>query len=269
MQDARPTRKERTFYFEEIRRYPMLNPEEECTLAVRWRERGDRSTAHQLLTSHLRLVAKIAMGNRRYGLPTSDLISEGNVELMQAAERFNPQRGNRFSTYATWWIKAAIQNYILRSWSLVKIGTMVNQKKLFFNLAKAKRHLSALREGDLLPDHVTIIANELGVTEQDDGIHRRIAAYPREHPIHHLTRSDALREQFSAMFSNNKAQRGYHAMEGVELADWAAEDGKEFSHLHVNPGDIDASGDGSRDRDPDCRWPDQPERRTDDQVRSG
>jgi RNA polymerase sigma-32 factor len=165
MQNARPTCK--VPYLEELRRFPMLSPDEEYTLAVRWRERGDRSAVHQLLTSHLRLVAKIAMGYRRSGLPTSDLISEGNVGLIHAAERFDPQRGNRFSTYATWWIKAAIQDYVLRSWSLVKIGTTADQKKLFFNLAKAKRRLSALQEGELLPDHVTIIAKELGVTEQD------------------------------------------------------------------------------------------------------
>ena len=161
------TYKERTPYFEEIRRFPMLNPEEEYTLAVRWRERGDRSAEHQLVTSHLRLVAKIAMGFRGYGLPTSDLISEGNIGLMQAAERFDPQKGSRFSAYATWWIKAAIQDYVLRTWSLVKMGTTANQRKLFFNLAKAKRRLSALQEGDLHPDHVTIIANELDVTERD------------------------------------------------------------------------------------------------------
>ena len=136
-------------------------------LAARWRERADGSAAHQLLTSHLRLVAKIAMGYRKYGLPTSDLISEGNIGLMQAINRFDPDKGVRFSTYAVWWIKAAIQNYILRSWSLVKMGTTVNQKKLFFNLARAKRRLSALQEGDLRPDQVSLIASGLGVTEQE------------------------------------------------------------------------------------------------------
>jgi RNA polymerase sigma-32 factor len=154
-------------YYEEIRRFPMLKAEEEYMLATRWRERGDGSAAHQLLTSHLRLVQRIAMAYRRYGLPTSDLISEGNIGLIQAVKRFDPDKGTRFSTYATWWIKAAVQNYILRSWSLVKMGTTVNQKKLFFNLAKAKRRLSALQEGDLLPHQVTFIANELGVTEQE------------------------------------------------------------------------------------------------------
>ena len=154
-------------YFSEIRRFPMLKADEEHRLAARWHERRDGSAAHQLLTSHLRLVAKIAMGYRRYGLPTSDLISEGNIGLMQAINRFDPEKGTRFSTYATWWIKAGMQKYILRSWSLVKMGTTVNQRKLFFGLPKAKRRLSALQEGDLLPDQVTRIANELGVTEQD------------------------------------------------------------------------------------------------------
>jgi RNA polymerase sigma-32 factor len=154
-------------YFKEIRRFPMLKADEEYMLAARWRERGDGSAAHRLSTSHLRLVVKTAIGYRRYGLPISDLISEGNIGLMQAIKRFDPDKGTRFSTYATWWIKAAIRNYILRSWSLVKLGTTVNQKKLFFNLAKAKRRLSVLQEGDLRPHQVTLIANELGVTEQD------------------------------------------------------------------------------------------------------
>jgi RNA polymerase sigma-32 factor len=154
-------------YGEEIRRFPMLRADEEHALAVRWRERGDGGAAHQLLTSHLRLVAKIATGYRRYGLPTADLISEGNIGLMQALRRFEPDKGVRFSTYAIWWIKAAIQNYILRSWSLVKLGTTVNQKKLFFNLAKAKHRLSALQEGDLWPEQAALIASGLGVTEKD------------------------------------------------------------------------------------------------------
>ena len=154
-------------YFQEIRCFPMLTAEEEHVLALRWRECRDGSAAHRLLTSHLRLVVKIAMAYRRYGLPTSDLISEGNIGLLQAIQRFDPDRGNRFSTYAVWWIKAAIKNYIVRSWSLVKIGTTANQKKLFFNLPRAKRRLSALQDGDLHPDQVTLIANELGVTEQD------------------------------------------------------------------------------------------------------
>ena len=156
-----------TRYLEEIRRFPMLQPQEEYMLAKRWREHGDRNSAHKLVTSHLRLVAKIAMGYRGYGLPISEVISEGNVGLMQAVKRFEPDKGFRLATYAMWWIKAAIQEYILRSWSLVKMGTTANQKKLFFNLRKAKSRISALEEGDLRPDQVKIIAKRLGVTEQD------------------------------------------------------------------------------------------------------
>ena len=156
-----------TRYLEEIRRFPMLEPHEEYMLAKRWREHGDRDAAHKLVTSHLRLVAKIAMGYRGYGLPISEVISEGNVGLMQAVKRFEPDKGFRLATYAMWWIKAAIQEYILRSWSLVKMGTTANQKKLFFNLRKAKSKISALEEGDLRPDQVKLIAKRLGVTEQD------------------------------------------------------------------------------------------------------
>jgi RNA polymerase sigma-32 factor len=156
-----------TRYLEEIRRFPMLEPQDEYMLAKRWREHGDRDAAHKLVTSHLRLVAKIAMGYRGYGLPISEVISEGNVGLMQAVKRFEPEKGFRLATYAMWWIKAAIQEYILRSWSLVKMGTTANQKKLFFNLRKAKSRISALEEGDLRPDQVKLIAKRLGVTEQD------------------------------------------------------------------------------------------------------
>ena len=154
-------------YLDEIRRFPMLEPQEEFMLAKRWREHGDRTAAHKLVTSHLRLVAKIAMGYRGYGLPISEVISEGNVGLMQAVKRFEPDKGFRLATYAMWWIKAAIQEYILRSWSLVKMGTTANQKKLFFNLRKAKSRISALDEGDMRPDQVKVIAKRLGVTEQD------------------------------------------------------------------------------------------------------
>jgi len=154
-------------YLEEIRRFPMLEPQQEYMLARSWREHGDREAAHQLVTSHLRLVAKIAMGYRGYGLPISEVISEGNVGLMQAVKRFEPEKGFRLATYAMWWIKAAIQEYILRSWSLVKMGTTANQKKLFFNLRKAKSKISALEEGDMHPDQVALIAKRLGVTEQD------------------------------------------------------------------------------------------------------
>ena len=154
-------------YLEQVRRFPMLEPREEYALAKSWREHGDDDAAHRLVTSHLRLVAKIAMGYRGYGLPISEVISEGNVGLMQAVKRFEPDKGFRLATYAMWWIKAAIQEYILRSWSLVKMGTTANQKKLFFNLRKAKSRISALEEGDLRPDQVQLIAKRLGVTEQD------------------------------------------------------------------------------------------------------
>jgi RNA polymerase sigma-32 factor len=154
-------------YLDEIRRFPMLEPQEEYMLAKRWREHGDRDAAHRLVTSHLRLVAKIAMGYRGYGLPISEVVSEGNVGLMQAVKRFEPEKGFRLATYAMWWIKASIQEYILRSWSLVKMGTTANQKKLFFNLRKAKSKINALEEGDLRPDQNALIAKRLGVTEQD------------------------------------------------------------------------------------------------------
>src|SRR5512143_1749367 len=154
-------------YLDEIRRFPMLEPQEEYMLARSWREHGDREAAHKLVTSHLRLVAKIAMGYRGYGLPISEVISEGNVGLMQAVQRCEPEKGLRLATYAMWWIKASIQEYILRSWSLVKMGTTANQKKLFFNLRKAKSRISALDEGDMRPDQGKFIAKRLGVTEQD------------------------------------------------------------------------------------------------------
>ena len=156
-----------TRYLEEIRRFPMLEPQEEFMLAKSWREHGDREAAHRLVTSHLRLVAKIAMGYRGYGLPIAEVVSEGNVGLMQAVKRFDPDKGFRLATYAMWWIRAAIQEYILRSWSVVKIGTTTNQRKLFFNLRKAKGRISALDEGDLRPDQVKQIATQLGVSEQD------------------------------------------------------------------------------------------------------
>src|SRR6187431_3625478 len=155
-----------TRYLEEIRQFPMLEPQEEYMLAKAYKEHGDRDAAHRLVTSHLRLVAKIAMGYRGYGLPIGEIVSEGNVGLMQAVKRFEPDKGFRLATYAMWWIRASIQEYILRSWSLVKMGTTANQKKLFFNLRKAKSKISALQEGDLRPDQVQIIAKRLGVTTQ-------------------------------------------------------------------------------------------------------
>jgi RNA polymerase sigma-32 factor len=154
-------------FLRDIKRYPILKPEEEYALAKRWRGDGDREAAHKLVTSHLRFVAKIAMGYRGYGLPISEVVSEGNVGLMEAVKRFEPDRGVRLATYAIWWIKASIQEYILRSWSLVKMGTTASQRKLFFNLRKAKSKISAFNDGDLRPDQVKLIATSLGVNEQD------------------------------------------------------------------------------------------------------
>jgi RNA polymerase sigma-32 factor len=154
-------------YLDEIRRFPMLEPQEEYILAKRWREHSDGPAAHRLVTSHLRLVAKIAMGYRGYGLPIGEVISEGNIGLMQAVKRFEPEKGFRLATYAMWWIRASIQEYILRSWSLVKMGTTANQKKLFFNLRKAKSQISALDDGDLKPHQVDTIATKLGVSRQE------------------------------------------------------------------------------------------------------
>src|ERR1700736_317577 len=154
-------------YLCDIRRFKMLERDQEYSLAKRWRELGDRDAANQLVTSHLRLAAKIAMGYRGYGLPIAEIVSEGNVGLMQALNRFEPERGFRFSTYAMWWIRASIQDYILRSWSLVKIGTTSNQKKLFFKLRSAKSKIAALESGDLHPDQVAMIATTLGVNDQD------------------------------------------------------------------------------------------------------
>jgi RNA polymerase sigma-32 factor len=154
-------------YLRRIRRFPMLEPQEEYTLAKRWREEGDSDAAHRLISSHLRLVASIAMGYRGYGLPIGEVVSEGNLGLLQAVKRFEPERGFRLATYAMWWIKAAIQEYILRSWSLVKMGTTTNQKKLFFNLRRAKARISAFADGDLHPAQVKLLADSLRVTEKE------------------------------------------------------------------------------------------------------
>jgi RNA polymerase sigma-32 factor len=154
-------------YLDDIRRFAMLERDQEYNLAKRWREHGDRNAANQLVTSHLRLAVKIAMGYRGYGLPVSEIIAEGNVGLMQALNRFEPEKGFRFATYAMWWIRASIHDYILRSWSLVKIGTTANQKKLFFKLRSAKSKIAALETGDLHPDQVTLIANDLDVAGED------------------------------------------------------------------------------------------------------
>ena len=164
-------------YLQEIRKFPLLEPQQEFMLAKRWREHGDSKAAHQLVTSHLRLVAKIAMGYRGYGLPVAELISEGNVGMMQAVKRFDPDRGFRLATYAMWWIRASIQEYILHSWSLVKMGTTAAQKKLFFNLRKLKGQMQAIEEGDLSPEQVKKIATRLGVPEEEVvNMNRRLAA---------------------------------------------------------------------------------------------
>jgi RNA polymerase sigma-32 factor len=165
-----------TRYLQEIRKFPLLEPEEEYMLAKSWREHDDTDAAHRLVTSHLRLVAKIAMGYRGYGLPIGEIIAEGNVGLMQAVKRFEPDKGFRLATYAMWWIRAAIQEYILRSWSLVKMGTTAAQKKLFFNLRKAKNKIGAIEEGELRPENVAKIAHDLNVTEDEViSMNRRMA----------------------------------------------------------------------------------------------
>ncbi len=179
-----------TRYLQEIRKFPMLKPEEEFMLAKAWTEHEDSEAAHKLVTSHLRLVAKIAMGYRGYGLPVGELISEGNVGMMQAVKRFDPDRGFRLATYAMWWIKASIQEYILRSWSLVKIGTTAAQKKLFFNLRRIKGQIQAIDEGDLHPDDVAEIATRLNVSENDVvQMNRRMAG--ADHSLNAPMRADA------------------------------------------------------------------------------
>jgi RNA polymerase sigma-32 factor len=177
-------------YLQEIRKFPMLTPEEELQLAKRWKEHGDERAAHKLVTSHLRLVAKIAMGYRGYGLPVGELISEGNVGMMQAVKRFDPDRGFRLATYAMWWIRAAIQEYILHSWSLVKMGTTAAQKKLFFNLRRLKAQMSALDEGDLKSEQVEKIAKALQVPENDViSMNRRLAS--PDHSLNAPVRADS------------------------------------------------------------------------------
>ncbi len=183
----------------------MLEPEQEYMLARRWREHGDTDAAHQLVTSHLRLVAKIAMGYRGYGLPVSELVSEGNVGMMQAVKRFDPERGFRLATYAMWWIRAAIQEYILHSWSLVKMGTTAAQKKLFFNLRRIKGRIQALEEGDLSPENVKKIATELQVPEQDViEMNRRLAA--PDHSLNAPIRMDGEGEWMDWLEDDNDDQ---------------------------------------------------------------
>ncbi len=177
-------------YLQEIRKFPMLSPEEELELSRRWRDHEDLEAAHKLVTSHLRLVAKIAMGYRGYGLPVGELISEGNVGMMQAVKRFDPERGFRLATYAMWWIRAAIQEYILHSWSLVKMGTTAAQKKLFFNLRRLKGQMQAIDDGDLQPEQVSKIATMLAVPEQDVvSMNRRLAA--PDHSLNAPVRADS------------------------------------------------------------------------------
>ena len=192
-------------YLSEIRKFPMLEADEEYMLAKAWREHDDVESAHRLVTSHLRLVAKIAMGYRGYGLPVADLISEGNVGMMQAVKRFDPERGFRLATYAMWWIRASIQEYVLHSWSLVKIGTTAAQKKLFFNLRKLKGQLQAIDEGDLSPDDVTKIAQRLDVPEKDViSMNRRLAS--SDHSLNASPKADSEGEWMDWLVDETESQ---------------------------------------------------------------
>src|SRR4029077_9765417 len=199
-----------TRYLQEIRKFPMLEPEQEYMLAKRWKEHGDPQAAHKLVTSHLRLVAKIAMGYRGYGLPLSELISEGNVGMMQAVKRFDPDRGFRLATYAMWWIRAAIQEYILHSWSLVKMGTTAAQKKLFFNLRRLKGQMQAIDDGDLQPEQVAKIARVLDVPEQDVvSMNRRLAA--PDHSLNATVRQDSEGEWQDWLVDETESQESSYA----------------------------------------------------------
>ena len=203
-------------YLQEIRKFPMLEPEEEYILAKNWREQGDTEAAHRLVTSHLRLVAKIAMGYRGYGLPVAELISEGNVGMMQAVKRFDPERGFRLATYAMWWIRASIQEYILHSWSLVKMGTTAAQKKLFFNLRKLKGQMQAIEDGDLSPDKVTAIAERLDVTEADViSMNRRLAS--PDHSLNAPLRVDGEGEWQDWLVDDDQVSQETRLAEDEEL----------------------------------------------------
>lgn len=203
-------------YLQEIRKYPLLTPEEELTLSRKWRDKGDVKAAHRLVTSHLRLVAKIAMGYRGYGLPINELISEGNVGMMQAVRRFDPDKGFRLATYAMWWIRAAIQEYILHSWSLVKMGTTAAQKKLFFNLRRLKGQMQAIEDGDLQPEQVNKIATTLGVPEQDVvNMNRRMAA--PDHSLNAPMRTDESSEWQDRLVDDQHNQEEVYA-ENEELS---------------------------------------------------
>jgi len=203
-------------YLKQIHKFPMLEIEEERKLAKRWLKRKDRNAGHKLVTSHLRLVAKIAMGYRGYGLPLADLISEGNVGMMQAIKRFDPERGFRLATYAMWWIRAAIQEYILHSWSLVKMGTTVAQKKLFFNLRKLKGRLQAIEDGDMMPENVTRIAHQLKVPEEDVvNMNRRLAA--QDHSLNAPLREEG-EEQFQDRLVDENDNQETVLVQSDELA---------------------------------------------------
>jgi RNA polymerase sigma-32 factor len=210
-------------YLTEIRKFPMLEPEQEFMLAKAWVDHGDRDAAHQLVTSHLRLAAKIAMGYRGYGLPTAEIISEANVGLMQAVKRFDPDKGFRLATYAMWWIRASIQEYILRSWSLVKLGTTAAQKKLFFNLRKAKSKIGALEDGDLRPEQVEKIATDLGVkVEEVVSMNRRMSG--------------------GGDSSLNAPLRG-DAEGNSEWQDWLADDDADHAAAYADSQELDARRD--------------------------
>jgi RNA polymerase sigma-32 factor len=204
-------------YLQAIRKYPMLSPEEEFSLACNWRDRQDTEAAHKLVTSHLRLVAKIAMGYRGYGLPLGELISEGNLGMMQAVKRFDPDRGFRLATYAMWWIRAAMQEYILHSWSLVKMGTTAAQKKLFFNLRKLKGQMQAIDDGDMSPEHVTTIADRLRVSEEEVvNMNRRLAS--ADHSLNAPMRKDGEGEWQDWLVDDSESQESILA-EREELTD--------------------------------------------------
>ncbi len=203
-------------YLQEIRRFPMLEADQEFMLAKRWQDKGDVESAHQLVTSHLRLVAKIAMGYRGYGLPVSELISEGNVGMMQAVKRFDPDRGFRLATYAMWWIRAAIQEYILHSWSLVKMGTTAAQKKLFFNLRRLKGQMQAIEDGDLKPEQVKKIAETLSVPEDDVvQMNRRLVA--PDHSLNAPLRADSDGEWQDWLVDENAVDQEQQLAESDEL----------------------------------------------------
>ncbi len=202
-------------YLQEIRKFPMLEADEEYMLAKAWKERADADAAHKMVTSHLRLVAKIAMGYRGYGLPVGELIAEGNVGMMQAVKRFEPEKGFRLSTYAMWWIRAAIQEYILRTWSLVKMGTTAAQKKLFFNLRKIKGQIEAIDEGDMRPDQVAEISTKLGVSEEEViNMNRRLTA--PDHSLNSPMRADTEGEWMDWLEDESPDQETVYA-ENEEL----------------------------------------------------